>query len=777
MRGVSRARNWAKRSGLLAGAAVATLIAATAHAQAVGELPMRVPGSPTPGLPLDVRTPTQQAAVPSGVTDEGLHNRAFYLEADTLLRDDKDNRWTASGHVQVRYQGRVLRADQIVYDAKAGVVTADGDAQLINGDGTAEFAKHLVLDDKMRAGFAQGFSARTPLNGKFAADVAIRRSETVEELDRAIFTPCDICAADGAPIQPTWSIQASKVIEDRQRHLVYYRNAVIRIKGVPVFYAPVFFHPDPDAPRASGLLVPRISLTGRRGASYEQPILWVISPSQELIFDPQINAKVNPFLNLDWRKRFYSGQMDVRAGYTYETDFDSEGHRFGPLKSRGYVLANGDFNLSKDWSWGFTADRTSDPLLFEKYDIPDAYADHGIFLADTQRLLSQIYVTRQDTQSYLQVAAIDVQGLRTTDNNHTFPAIAPLVEGRYDAPFDVLGGRLRLVGDAVLLNFDQSPVLGTQSAFDERASVEADWLATFTVGDGFRVSPFANVRGDDYDISNLVAPARTQTITRGVGVAGVTVSWPLIRQTGDVTVVLEPIAQLALSPDQKANPNIPNEDDVVFEFDETNLFAPEKFNGFDLYEGGQRLNVGGRASVEWGDGLNANLLVGRTFRARPTNVFPSRTGLNGTASDWVIAGDATPLNGLSFFGRALVSDSFSFDRIELGANYATDRASGYIRYLDDNTQITGPVRNLETGNEILVSKNWGFDFDAIDDIEINRWTLVDFGVVYKDDCIKVAVVYRRQNTIVGRLGASDSVFLRLTLATLGDQGYNDDGFR
>jgi LPS-assembly protein len=95
--------------------------------------------------------------------------------------------------------------------------------------------------------------------------------------------------------------------------------------------------------------------------------------------------------------------------------------------------------------------------------------------------------------------------------------------------------------------------------------------------------------------------------------------------------------------------------------------------------------------------------------------------------------------------------------------------------LGDETQLNGPVRNLETGSEILVTKHWGFDLDAIRDIEINRWTLFDLGLLYKDDCIKVAVVYRHQSTVVGRLGESDSVFLRLTLATLGNQGY-DEGF-
>ena len=58
----------------------------------------------------------------------------------------------------------------------------------------------------------------------------------------------------------------------------------------------------------------------------------------------------------------------------------------------------------------------------------------------------------------------------------------------------------------------------------------------------------------------------------------------------------------------------------------------------------------------------------------------------------MIAGDSTPIDGVSLFGRALVSDQLGLERVELGMNFATSRMNGYIRYLEDNTQITGAVR-------------------------------------------------------------------------------------
>ena len=57
-----------------------------------------------------------------------------------------------------------------------------------------------------------------------------------------------------------------------------------------------------------------------------------------------------------------------------------------------------------------------------------------------------------------------------------------------------------------------------------------------------------------------------------------------------MTYILEPMAQVALSPVVKQDPRIPDEDSVDFEFDTTNLFQIDKSSGYDIVESGQRLN-------------------------------------------------------------------------------------------------------------------------------------------------------------------------------------------
>src|SRR5580698_3923569 len=247
MRGGWRARSPGGRLACLSGAAVALALAAQAQAQTATDLPVRWPNSPAP-LPASEAPKPKPPPPPAPPQPDGLGQNGFYLETDSLVRDDINNVWTAEGSVEARYQGRVLRADKVVYDAVSGLVTADGHAQVISADGTTVAGDHMIMDDKMRAGFVRGFSSHQTHNITFAADLAVRRSETVNELNRAVFTPCDVCASNGTHVEPTWSIAASQIVQDHKKGLVFYRNAVVRVKGVPIFYTPVFWHPDPSTP-------------------------------------------------------------------------------------------------------------------------------------------------------------------------------------------------------------------------------------------------------------------------------------------------------------------------------------------------------------------------------------------------------------------------------------------------------------------------------------------------------------------------------------------------
>jgi LPS-assembly protein len=782
--------------------------------------------------------------------DDGLGTRDVYLEADNLIDDRDSNTVTGEGHVEIRYQGRTLRADKVIYNSVTGAAHAIGHIVITSADGNVEYANEAELDDQFRAGVALGFSARMQDNVTIVAAAAAHRNEMVNTLRNGRYTPCDICRADGSPKEPTFSIEAQTIVEDREHQIIYYRHAVIRVKGVPVLALPVFWHADPTAKRRSGFLTPKIEFSGRRGLSYEQPYLFALTPSSELIIDPQLNTSVNPLLNLRYRQQFYSGLLDIRTGYTDEKLFDSHG-KFGADTNRSYILAKGAWQLDPRFTIGFGAERVTDPTFFRRYSIPQVFQDRGPYKTDTDRLISQLYVTRQDSQSYISIAGLSYESLRASVTNQTvqrydtssaFPVVGPLIEARYDPRDPVFGGRLRALASAVVLSrsntviavtdpsginpagpqpFGPTVIPGVNGApatiippvrptnaqsltytDSTRATTEIDWRRDITFENGLRLSPFAEARGDIYSIGtggyltsglnySTVAAAKGTT-TRGTGTLGVDASWPFIRPIGAGSLILEPLAQLALSPRVRPNANIPNEDSASFEFDETTLFSTHRFPGYDLYEGGQRVNIGGRATADFGGGRSASLLIGRVFRSERDLVFSAVSGLQGTSSDWITAVSITPIPGLTLFNRArLDADSWKVHREEAGVNLSIGRSNLSARYrYDENgvlqvqcgfttctspfggtvangATVVGKVENAEFSGSTYITKHWGVSANATRDLQTRIWPVAQLGVFYQDECLRFDILYTHDETYSSVIGSSNAVTFRLTLTTLG----------
>ncbi|WP_339913805.1 LPS assembly protein LptD [uncultured Brevundimonas sp.] len=778
----------------------------------------------------------QASSAPPSTTPgpDGLSPDGAYFDADILSREG--DVITASsyqgGRVLARFRQHTLRAGTVTYDLAQGLASASDHAELVDPSGNVVYANLLELNSGLQAGVAVDFATRLTNGASLMAATAVRRSETVNELNYAIFTPCPLCDAEGNRKTPSISIQAEKVIQDEGLRAILYRNAIFRVGGVPVFYLPYFAHPDPTVERASGFLVPLINYADGRGLSYEQPYLVVVSPSEDWLISPQINSRVAPLLNLQWRRRFSDGTVIARGGYTYAKNFgDFDANNDGindtltPLaeEHRSYLLAHGRFDPDGPWRWGFTAERTSDKTLFDRYDILSPYQDNGLYYGDQRRLISQLYAERQTDRSYLSVAAFTLQSLRVSvpnqnapglnifENDNQLPIVAPLIDARWEPSGPILGGRLRLHGSAVSLVRDAyvgGPVLRPEmippgpftnlpGVDSRRISGQVEWRRVLTSLAGVRWEPFVDLRADAYWINDLppMMGVDSDAITRNRATAGVDVSYPLIRRLGENTdLILEPLAQLSLSTDADLDPRIPNEDSQTLELAESSLFRIDRFPGQDLYEGGLRLTAGGRATLHWGESRQASLFVGRSLRANEEPAFltpipdaPAAlydpTGLAAKTSDWVVQGSFSPSDRVRGWGHATVDSSGDVRRAEASFEGRwSGRNAATISYIVDRSNpLNGPNnRNYEfiqlTGQQ-FIRGNWGVTVSGIADLEAGVITRSEVGLLFDDDCFRFELGFRRDNTRVRPSGPSEGLYIRLNLATFGGSGYGQSDRR
>jgi len=773
----------------------------------------------------DMARPTETAATgPDGLTADSV-----YIEADFASRDG--NLITAAsageGRVMARFRNATLRAGVISYDLGLGIATADRQVEFTDPGGNVVFASHLELDSDLRAGVAVDFATRLRNGASLLAATAVRRSENVNELNYALFTPCPICNADGSPREPSIAIQAETVVQDEAQRAILYRNALFRVGGVPVFYLPFFAHPDPTVERASGFLVPIPSYDEGRGLSLEVPYLRVVSASEDWLISPQLNSDVAPLFNLQWRRRFSDGMIIARGGYTYERgfgDFDLDGDgnaesnvKYGDRTSRSYFLGYGRFDPDGPWRWGFTAERVSDKTLFDRYDVRSPYQDNGLYYGDQRRLISQLYAERQTARSYVSVAAFALQSLRVTrfdpvtpalndfEADGALPVVAPLVEARWEPARPILGGRLRLRGSAVSLMRDDyvgGPVLrpdilpagstlGLPGVDSRRVSGQAEWRRTLISTAGVRWEPFVDLRTDLYSVGDL-PPALgldEEAIARGRATAGVDISYPLYRQVGPgADLILEPMVQVSASTASDLDPRIPIEDSQTLELDESSLFRIDRFPGHDLHEEGPRLTLGTRATLRWNAGRQASLFLGRSYRGDEDDAFlvpvpdaPAQlydpSGLAAQSSDWVVQGSFSPSDRIRGWGHATIDASGDVRRAEaaIDGRWGRRNLSTVSYIVDRSNPLAGPLnRNYEfvqlTGQQFVYG-NWGVAVSGIADLERDIITRSEVGLLFDDDCFRFEIGYRRDNTRVRPTGPSEGIYVRLNLATFGGTGY------
>src|SRR3546814_18862362 len=74
---------------------------------------------------------------------------------------------------------------------------------------------------------------------------------------RAVYSPCALCERDPTR-PPLWQIKAGEVVHDETQKEIVYKDAVLEMWGVPVMYAPYFFHADPSVKQKTGFLTPTL---------------------------------------------------------------------------------------------------------------------------------------------------------------------------------------------------------------------------------------------------------------------------------------------------------------------------------------------------------------------------------------------------------------------------------------------------------------------------------------------------------------------------------------
>lgn len=743
-----------KRFHLLAGCALLLLPAGFAQAQDLNSRP----ASPPP--------PITVAPTPAPAGEDQVQFSAGQLDYDT-----NTDVVTATGDVRMQRDSDRLRADKVVWNRKTGKVVASGNIAITNPGGDTAYGDSIELTDSLKDGVVDNMLIVLERGGRIAAKRGTRAQDEVVTLESAAYTPCAVETSEGCPKEPSWKITAVRVVYHPESERIYFRGSRIHLFGLPVVPLPNFSTSIGESSEA-GLLTP--DLRYNNGVELSVPYYVKLADNRGLIVTPRVFTSVLPMLQTEYRQLDTKGAFRVTGYGTYGRRSDTAtAGTVGATRQafRGYLDGSGRYQFTPEWSLSSSVRLTTDRTFLRRYDI-----------SRDDRLRTTAKLEHIDANSYLSVTGWYVQTLRVNDRQGMQPIALPEIDYRRrftDAP---LGGVLQVQLNTLALTRPAGQ--DTQRAF-----ASAQWDLRRLTRWGQEVTFTAYARGDLYNTSNILATANPAYRGndgfqgRAIGAVAVDVKWPFVGTFLGGTQRFTPRVQIVGSPHIR-NLDLPNEDSRAIDLEDSNLFALNRFAGYDRWEDSSRVTYGANWAVTL-PGLTFDTTVGQSYRLVDRDqIFPPGTGLSDRFSDIVGRSELRFRDLVSLVHRfRLDKDSLAVRRNEVDATVGSRSTYVLVGYLRLNRNIA-TVEDLQDREEIRlggraqVSRFWSVFGSTIVDLTgraEDPLSLSDgfspvrhrVGVSYEDDCLRIGLAWRRDYATTGDATRRNAYLLTLAFKNLG----------
>lgn len=644
---------------------------------------------------------------------------AATLVADSVRLNGQDQ-LIASGNVEVFHGGTSLRAARIIYDQRADELTIEGPIVIRDADGSILTADRATLDPRLENGLLLGARLVLEQQLQLAANQINQSEGRYTQLYKTAATSCQVCG----DIPPLWEIRAERVVHDSQEKQLYFDNATLLLRGLPVFWVPQMRLPDPTLDRATGFLIPRQRNTSQLGSGFKLPYFVTLGDHRDITLTPYASPETRT-LEFVYRQAFVHGDLRVEGAVSDDTLVP---------ENRSYLFAEADFDLADGYRLAFDIEAVSDPAYL---------LDYGYSGKD--RLDSAIALLKVTDSSLSQSNFTYYQTLRDEESNSTLPPI--VAESQFETRFQPGFGGVLTWGGSIDTAYRYSNEDGPDGRDVTRAGLHGNWRRDQVLDSGIVTSAQFGTRADIYAVHNDSDYEHAEL--RLVPSAALTLRYPLAKLTGAGTShLIEPTLMLGWA--EAYGIDAPNEDSTRSELDRANLFDPQRFTGEDAVETGVQAAVGLTWSRVSAGGTTSLLTFGRIVRDDAVAQFTPSSGLDGATSDWLIGGQITAPGGFIIETRTLMDDDAELTRADNRVAWRNDEVSLSASHI---WQATDPVESrFDTVSEwtldadFVLSDAWSMTMDARYDVAADRPVRAGVGFEWRNECVIIDVSASRRYT-------------------------------
>ncbi len=263
-----------------------------------------------------------------------------------------DGSWVLSGYVDIDGGAQFrLQADEVVVTPPQDPDAADADWHFVATGNVTFEAGEIVLNGSRLSGNLLAGTGEIenavgvgPGGVYFRGDSIAQIEPGVYHIEKGVVTPC-------TQTLPIWEFSASSFNLHTDDHVTM-KVPVFKLKGVPVFVLPALYWPIDEDRRSSGLLLPSIGTSSRKGFTYSQPVFWAINRSMDATFNYDYYGNIGSGVGAEYRHRITeSASGNARFFWLQGSDFTPEEIAAGAEQVRGGWTLDGSHlhGLGRGW--------------------------------------------------------------------------------------------------------------------------------------------------------------------------------------------------------------------------------------------------------------------------------------------------------------------------------------------------------------------------------------------------------------------------------------------
>ena len=631
---------------------------------------------------------------------------------------------------------KFLINDNIVKGKNLTILDSENNQYFLE-DGIIDLNKDEFIGKDIEINFENSLFGNKENDPRFVGK-ALNTNKKQTNIYKGVFTTCKKRDDEECP---AWAIYADEIEHQKEKQIINYKNAWLKIYDVPVIYFPKFYHPDPSVKRQSGFLFPMIKSSSLNGKSLQIPYFKVLDNNKDLTISPRLYLDDNILIQNEYR------QVNKNSNFISDFSFNKN------QNTKSHFFSNFVGNYSNQTKFELNLEKVTNDKYLKINDIESPIIDNK------SKLFSYLNFQNSGDSYFLSTSVGAYEDLgKAKDNRFEFIYPEFSLYKELEQQNDNSKGNFIFTSDGYNKNYNTNI---TESVLinDLLYGSNIDYF-----GNGFTKNYKILLRNVNTNAKNSI-DYKNRSNFNLLSTFIFETKYPLYKKTEKHDNTFIPKLSFRFSPNETKNSTKKNA-----RLSTNNIFDIDRSGQNDLVESDQSVTLG--FDFEKIDKIrNSSLLnfsSGIVFRDKNNFDLPEETSLGKKTSDIVGLLDYNPSKFFKFnYNFSIDNNLTQFNFNNISTTFAVNNLVTSFEFLEEN-KYYGETSYIKNKTEYVINDNKSLVFETSQNLKTDLSEYYKLIYQYQNDCLVASIEYDKEYYSDGELKPREDIMFLIKLKTFGE---------